>query len=341
MSKMLADDIEDNDEETTVVEEKFIKTKGKCKIHLRPNDIYLELKSKNRVGKCRGAGYLDIWDVSITMGRNNGNSIDEYNTIPNEIWYHVADHIPPEYVQTFALICRQTADLVNTRKFWNQLYKNYCLKPNGDFNWITALPEHLQMHSLRSCDKVTLRARVVESLFLTYLPLSERTAQTYSLDKLLGYSYVASWHEQENCAWIMCYKFRQKHMQVSKQGVDLTDLFPYENELDDWETLAENKSWFKTHYTGPRNDLNEGVSLLIIRCERYIPFPSQLLYESGESRALLLGIRQMLAKDMRGTNLELDFGETPKNVITTVKYPKVMSVKAYPWWYPEFRKYIK
>ncbi|XP_036331700.1 uncharacterized protein LOC118743245 isoform X2 [Rhagoletis pomonella] len=264
-----------------------------------------------------------------------------YSTISSDIWYHVADHIPPEYVQTFALICRQTADFVNTRRFWNTIYKKYCLKFDTDSSWILELPEHLQAHSIRDSDKATMRASVVEALFRTYPPLSDRIKQGYSLDKLLGSTYESSWHEQENCVWVMCYKFRQKNVAEAKQVKDFAEIFPSIAETDDWETLAENSAWCRKHYVVKEKHVNDGISLLVIRCERFIPFPNQLLYENGGSRVMLSATRQMLAKDMCGTNLELDFGGRSSKVVTTVKYPKVVSCKVYPWWHPDFRKYVK
>ncbi|XP_011190914.2 transmembrane protein 183 [Zeugodacus cucurbitae] len=339
---MIGDDIADTEDETVVIQEKFIRTKGKCKTHLRPNDIFLELKLKDRTGKCRGAGRVEL-ELPSSMERScNDKPPEVYNTVHGDIWYHISDHIPPEYVQTFALICRQTADLVNTQRFWKKIYKSYCLKSDANTNWILTLPEYLQAHNVLNCDMATMRARVVESLFLTYPPLSERIAKGYSLDKLIGHSYVSSWHEQEDCVWIMCYKFRNKNIAEIKGSHDFSEFLANDCETNDWEALAEgNKLRWKSKYKSSQKHINEGVSLLVIRCDRFIPFPSQLLYESGGSRVMLLGTRQMLAKDMRGMNLELDFGDSSSKIITTVKYPKVVSVKAYPWWHPDFRKYMK
>ncbi|XP_050326186.1 transmembrane protein 183 [Bactrocera neohumeralis] len=339
---MIADDIADNEEETIVIQEKFIRTKGKCKTHLRPNDIYLELKLRDRAGKCRGAGRLEWRPESVMERSDNDKPQMSYNIVHGDIWYHIADHIPPEYVQTFALICRQTAALVNTQRFWKKIYRSYCQKSSAETNWILTLPEYLQSHNVLNCELATMRARVVESLFQTYSPLSDRMAKGYSLDKLIGYSYVSSWHEQEECVWIACYKFcnKQQNKTEVKKGRDLNEFLSNGCETDDWETLAEdNKLCMKSKYIPAKNHTNEGVCLLVIRCDRFIPFPTHLFYDSGRSRVLLLGTRQMLAKDMRAINLELDFGDSSSKIITTVKYPKVASVKAFPWWHPDFRKY--
>lgn len=309
--------------------------------HLRPNDIYLELKLRDRAGKCSGAARLKWRPPSLMERSDNDKPVTIYRTVHGDIWDHIADHIPPEYVQTFALICHQTAYFVNTRTFWKRIYKSYCLKSNANTNWIVTLPENLQAHNVLNCDMATMRARVVESLFLTYPPLSERIAKGYSLDKLVGYSYVSSWHEQEDCIWIMCYKFRNKNIAEIKGGRDFNEFLSNYCETDDWETLAEgNKLCLKSKYDAQKH-INEGVSLLVIRCERFIPFPIQLFYDSAESCVMLLDTRQMLAKDMRAINLELDFGEASSKIITTVKYPKVVSVKVFPWWHPDFRKYMK
>ncbi|XP_067632871.1 transmembrane protein 183 isoform X2 [Eurosta solidaginis] len=340
---MIADVIVDNDDDgSTAILEKFIKTQRKGKTHLRTNDIYLDLKPMARSGKCRGTEKMRKYHRSMKRAAEYDNSPAAYNTMHSLIWYHVADYISPEYVQTFALICRQTADIVNTRRFWNRIYKNYCMKSLSTFGWVMSLPHHLSLHSLRDCDKATLRTRVIESLFLTYEPLSERNKNhEYVLDRLLGYIYVASWYEQDDCIWRMCYKFRQKNTSESKRLKDLNEVLSNETDTDDWETLVGKFSSSKNHYPAPQQHINHDVCLLVISCERFLPFPNQLLYESGSARISLLATRQMLATDMRSLNLELDFRDLSSKVITTVKYSRIVSCKAYNWWHPDFRKYLK
>lgn len=314
--------------------------------HFRPNDIYLELKLKKRVGKCKGAARLPPTKRPETLMAQSDNDKPprSYNTVHGDIWYNVADHIKPEYVQTFALICHQTAELVNTQRFWKQIYRSYCQKSSADTNSILTLPEQLQSHNVLNCKLAIMRARVVESLFLTYSPLSKRIAKGYSLTKLIGCSYVSSWHEQEECVWISCYKFcnRRQNIAEIKEGRDFNEIISNDCEIDDWEDLAEgNNLDSKPKYIPAQNHINEGVSLLVIRCEGFIPFPTPHLFsDSKGSRVMLLGMRQMLAKDMSAINLQLDFGNSFSKIITTVKYPNVASVKAFPWWHPDFRKHI-
>lgn len=41
---------------------------------------------------------------------------------PIDLWYHLAKHISPEQIQTFACICKASYTITKTKKFWMLVY---------------------------------------------------------------------------------------------------------------------------------------------------------------------------------------------------------------------------
>lgn len=245
-----------------------------------------------------------------------------YNHISDDIWFHISKHIEPENVRTFALICRQTATLVKTKQFWKNILKLYCIMHDYQN------PNVFQFN-IRNYDLATLRCEVIKLLFYCHKPLVRSVQIGYTLDYLIGRSYVSSWHKQCQCIWFMCYKF-WNHTRIASEEMAHT--------VNDWESLADD------HFQFPKKHVNpfEGVILLVISCNGYVPFPSQLLYDNcnGEGYARLVAARQLLTQDIRGNNLEMDFQSSKHKLKTTIRYPSILKYKVLPWWHPEFQTYI-
>lgn len=277
----------------------------------------------------------------------------EYSYISNDIWFHLANYIPPEDVQRFASICSQSANSVNSRHFWLHLYRCYCQQSRDKNKWILQLPSHLQMHQLVDCDAHVLRQRVIQALFYCHPPFVERLKVNYKLETLVGRKYLSSWHLMVQCVWIMCYKFRlnipntsstNRTSKISQQSLEMDE----DIIVNDWETLADDES---NNNLSKRNnkrvfqsatssvDNNDGVSLLIICCDHFIPFPSDFLCANSSIR--LKDTRELLSTDMRSTNLEIDLVSLTGDQKITWKYQRIQKYKVLPWWHPDFRKFNK
>lgn len=314
----------------------------------------MELKPRTRrQGKCFGAAleYQDTANSQATMAEAEPQS---HTYISNDIWFHLANYIAPEDVQRFALICSQSANTVNSCRFWLQLYRRYCQhSTKNSRKWILQLPSNLQMENILGCDKNTLRQRVIQSLFYCYTPFKERLTHSYQLETLVGRTYLSSWHKQVQCIWIMCYKFRinfpltMAHNQKSHTHLDSdNNHINADDVVNDWETLAEesnnnmvissNTSHTTNATIATTNDL-DGVSLLVICCDRFIPFPSDIVYNYATCPFRLAATRELLSTDMRSINLELDFISSTRDQTITVKYAKIQKYKVVPWWHPDFR----
>lgn len=275
--------------------------------------------------------------------------------ISNDVWFHIANYIAPKDVQRYALICRQSANSVNSCTFWLQMYRRYCQQTSGrSKKWILQLPENLQFENIKNCEKNTLRQKVIQALFYCYSPFKQLLEKRYSLETLVGRTYIASWYKQLQCAWIMCYKFRLNFPLTnatpgalkSHSELENREEKPYpDNVVNDWESLVEDernnlsnvkKPYSVTTNESSTNDLN-GISILVICCDRFIPFPSDIVYNHAINPFRLAASRELLSADMRSINLELDFISSTGDQTITVKYTKIQKLKVLPWWHPDFR----
>ncbi|XP_061388316.1 putative transmembrane protein 183BP [Musca vetustissima] len=304
---------------------------------------FLELKPKKRRGKCLGAAE----EVLTEMMNDTVITTPTYSYISNDIWFHLANHIPPEDVQRFALICKPSADCLKTRNFWMQLYQKYCQKSKDKSKWILDLPSDLQMHQLAECDTEILRQQVIKALFYCHQPFVDRLKENYKLDSLVGKIYQSSWHLTVQCVWIMVYKFCdnntiQKNSKHFKEESTNNDRQNVHEIVNDWESLADDESNNNNTTTShsPAASCN-GLSLLIICCNHYVPFPSDFLCTNSSSTIRLQNTREFLSTDMRSTNLELEFVSLTKDQKLSWKYPQIQKYKVLPWWHPDFNRFNK
>ncbi|XP_016988893.1 transmembrane protein 183 [Drosophila rhopaloa] len=301
------------------IQNKLYRTKGKCAIYARQSDVYVAVKHKPT---------LRSTAPTLAMAESNNNVV----SMRHDIWFHISMHIDPEDVQSFALICKQTAGLVASRAFWRNLYRRYC---NGATSgWNLNLPAHLQPEQMRNCDTQTLRSLVIQALFRCHRPLKVRLELGYNLDWLVQRTFVTCWLKQFQCLWIMCYKFLNRQPNVHNESEMETS-----EVVNDWESLAEDDVG-QSHVTLENH--NEGVVILVVLCRHFEPTPTQLTYSNQQARYRLRATRELLCTDMRAKNLELDFAEDGcRNVSVTVKYSRIEKYKVLPWWHPDFNSFMK
>ncbi|XP_017077114.1 transmembrane protein 183 [Drosophila eugracilis] len=302
------------------IQNKLFRTRGKCAIYACQSDIYVAVKQKPTFRATAS---------TMDMAESNNNNVVNMR---HDIWFHISMHIEPEDVQTFALICKQTARLVASRAFWRNLYRRYCTGATS--GWNLDLPAHLQLEQIRNCDIQAIRSLVIEALFHCHRPLKTRLELGYNLDWLVQRIFLSCWQTQYQCLWIMCYKF------CNRQPVVQNELEMDSGEVvNDWESLAEDD---KGNLIPTLRNPNEGVVLLIVLCRHFVPTPNQLAYSHQEARYRLRATRELLCTDMRAKNLELDFAEDGcQNVSVTVKYARIEKYKVLPWWHPDFQRFVK
>lgn len=138
--------------------------------------------------------------------RSNPNDSEDNHTFSNypvDIWFLIAQHIRPEDVGCFALICRTTASICETPGFWFSLYKRHYRHVNNGIIPVRLQPDCMvRLQSLRAC--------VIRSLFYTYEPFVARIPELVKQDfhNLKSFWIVGSWVDTDKDDWNFCYKLR-------------------------------------------------------------------------------------------------------------------------------------
>ncbi|XP_062137103.1 transmembrane protein 183 [Drosophila sulfurigaster albostrigata] len=323
-----------DDESAEYIHQKLYRSKGKCAIYARQTDVYVEPKLKS-ITNAR---------IPATTMAGSPNAIDI--GAEHDVWFHIAMRLDPEDVQRFGLVCKQFAHLVNSRVFWRNMYRRYCLKSGSSKAWNLQLPAQLQLEQTRNCDTKTLRSLVTEAFFHCYRPLKERLELGYSLDWLLQRSFVSCTQNKYPCLWIVCYTLSNKqsnHIQFRHGEQEVKTTNDDVEVVNDWEALANDEATSSLPSYNYEHR-HEGVVLLIVLCRQYMPLPLQLLYNQQQSRFRVKATREMLCTDMRAKNLELDFvddNNSNSKLSVTVKYSRIEKYKVLPWWHPDFKRFFK
>lgn len=137
----------------------------------------------------------------------NGTATEDdhlYNFFPYDIWFLIAEHIRPEDVTRFALICKQTYEITTTLKFWRNLYQRY-YKANVE------LPIRLQLDCMTRPRGI--RACAIRSLFFTYQSFANRVHVQSQQDfhALIKLSVVHFWFQQVSTEkFYYFYKLKRK-----------------------------------------------------------------------------------------------------------------------------------
>lgn len=260
-------------------------------IEALPDDESLEIKPKTRKSKGTDPNHL-------------------YNDVDITVWFLVGDHICPEDVKSFALICKDTELVVSHASFWKSLYRRY-----------HADAEHLRL----SC----FRSNVIKSLYQVYPPFVERLKKpttTMDLEALKGLRFVNCYFKEQSKVWIYCYKFwnriKARKPRIIRKEEVLEEDYELENTIAKFNNIFENQ--------------HEGFTLLLVFTNRFIPMPNDCTSAVGQEFKVF-GIRQILSTDMRSNNLEIQMSRARENSPSvTIRYPSIIKFKLLNWWNPDF-----
>ncbi|XP_037956025.1 uncharacterized protein LOC119685731, partial [Teleopsis dalmanni] len=260
---------------------------------------------------------------------------EDCSNIAEEIWYYVSQYIPPEDIRSFALICKQTAALVNSVYFWKNIYQRYVHKKKKTGDICEKLIPQFQIKDMSPSDIKSLRANVIKYLYLYYEPLSGRLDSFDSLQYLIGRIYCASWYVEVTELYIMCFKLKSHYAHNVIETPKKTEAV-----VDDWESLSDEHNKDDTTTIPKFCNPNEGEWILAIFCNYLKPFPSHLLY--GNCNACrLISVKKFLGAGMRIKGICLEFSDTISNEKTIVKYPHALCNAVYPWWSIEFKYLVE
>ncbi|XP_053698259.1 transmembrane protein 183-like [Sabethes cyaneus] len=269
-------------------------------------DFCIGASSTNRIFKA----------CSIAEGRQ-GSELDHSTDTQQEshcdyvidIWYIISEHILPEDVCRFALICRKTAEVVQSARFWRHLYRKHCNV------FVEDLPGRLQpvnMSMLRG-----LRACTIRCLFYTYPPFVRRISISTFTDphRIAGRQLVFSWHRKCRGGWNYYFKLKARLIPGSRTARSLA--------------MQEQKAsldYLKDIYMNPE----EGCQLLIVMTEslHIIPPFQEPLY--------VRSLTQTLAHGMKRYMVRLQMTNICQQVVDEIVLVPVRQVRVLDWWNPEY-----
>lgn len=123
---------------------------------------------------------------------------------PLDIWFLISDFIYPEDVHRFASICKSTYNVVNSAKFWFNLYKRF-------YKNTPSLPERLQPECMVRF--YSLKACVIRALHYMYPPFIRRARYLRITENqpycLVGRQCVLMWHTKFKNEWHYYFKLKE------------------------------------------------------------------------------------------------------------------------------------
>ena len=78
-------------------------------------------------------------------------------SFPYDVWELIGKYITPETITTFGSICKDSYTVINQPSFWIRMYRDFC-----------------PYETINPCQRRGLKSRVIRSLYLHYLPFSNR-----------------------------------------------------------------------------------------------------------------------------------------------------------------------
>ncbi|XP_055704250.1 transmembrane protein 183-like [Phlebotomus papatasi] len=223
-----------------------------------------------------------------------------------DVWWLISEHIMPEDVLRFALICQKTACVVSMAKFWSHLYRRF-------YTRTAELPSQLQPRLLGKQEG--LRNAVIRSLFYTYPPFKASLPQRTNRDPvcLVGKRLESSWFCQkpgEKRKWTFIYTFRPRTYKEKRKI-----------------RLEEGK--------GLKSFPAENSHFLLISTRQFRPLPQFYGHD-----VFLKALTRPLATGFSELALKLTFEDYKRNTVQTITYEGAVFVQVIDWFSPLYETVI-
>lgn len=225
-----------------------------------------------------------------------------------DIWYLISEHIRPEDVGRFALICRKTAEVVQSAKFWQYLYRKH-------YNRNVEMPRWLQPDCMLMLKG--LRARVIRSLFYTYLPFVHRLAATPFTDphRVAGRQLVFSWYVKSKTGWNYYFKLKNRLIPGSRA-----------DQSAKMQSQKATLDFLHDTYMNPE----EGCQILIIMSDKLHLLPQY--HEQLVVKALFQTLEQGFTK----YKIRLQMANYCHRIVDEMVFAPVRQVRVLDWWNPDY-----
>ncbi|XP_052866820.1 transmembrane protein 183 [Anopheles cruzii] len=230
-----------------------------------------------------------------------------YNDYHINIWFHISDHIRPEDIGRFACICRKTAEVVESGRFWSQLYRSY-YDPKVD------LPARFQPESM--VRRRGLRAAVIRSLFYLYPPFSEQLKiASLVTDRVVGRQMLSAWHKRTKNCWTYYFRLKARQQPGSRPALS-AELQRQRNSL----------AFMQDIYMNPE----EGCQILMLTtdCLKMIPMYSETLFVKN--------LTQTLSQSMMRYKVRIVLANYCGKMTDELVFDAVRNVTVLDWWNPKY-----
>uniref|UniRef100_A0AAG5CW09 F-box domain-containing protein n=1 Tax=Anopheles atroparvus TaxID=41427 RepID=A0AAG5CW09_ANOAO len=236
----------------------------------------------------------------------------EYHDYHIDLWFLVSEFIRPEDVCRFALICRKTAEVVQSGRFWSQLYRSH-------YNRTIELPPRFQPDSMVRLRG--LRSAVIRSLFYLYPPFVERLLPTSYRNpyRVVGRQLLSVWHKRTKNCWTYCFRLKASSLAGSRpaQSVQL-------------QREKRSLAFMQDIYMNPE----EGCQILMITTDylKVIPMYNETL--------IVKNLTQALSQSMMRYKVRLELANYCGKRIDELIFDPTRNVSVLDWWMPEYYKEI-
>ncbi|XP_055685990.1 transmembrane protein 183 [Lutzomyia longipalpis] len=223
-----------------------------------------------------------------------------------DVWWLISEHIMPEDISRFSLICRKTATVVRMVKFWMHLYHRF-YTPHID------LPAPLRPHKMAK--QPNKRNAVIRTLFYTYSPFNLSVNRRAGRDPacLVGHRVASSWFVQQPGAkqqWIFIYTFKPRTGETNQRRK---------------EANAQKKT-----------NLEENSHVLLISTRQFRPLPHFHAHD-----VFLKALTRPLATGFSEFALRMEFEDYKRSIVHTITYDSGVSVQVIDWFSPLYETTVK
>jgi len=259
--------------------------------------------------------FIEVKDLNIKtklhLTQKLGNSKDQYNVYPMDIWFLIGLYIWPESVGRFAAICQATHIVSHSAIFWRNLYARFYSK-NAE------LPDELRVECMGKLDG--LRTRVIRSLYWLYTPYILKQKQIgicdFDVEYLEGKQCVLTWYKQTGKHWHFYFKFCRKGSKCELRKIsDAKKISRYAKfEIDIFHNNDEN------------------LCILDVITESYIAIPI-VIGQWLNHCSLTVGYKfQFHCIKMSFNSQNFHSFRNKDNPGTLIKLDPVLDVRLYKWW---------
>ncbi|XP_055613984.1 transmembrane protein 183 [Uranotaenia lowii] len=225
-----------------------------------------------------------------------------------DIWFLISNHIRPEDTCRFALICRKTAEVIQSAQFWLALYRRH-------YDRNVELPRRLQpecMSLLRG-----LRPRIIRSLFYMYAPFVHRIESAPFSDphRITGKRLLFSWSVKTRTGWNYYFKLKARLIPGSRTARS--------------EYLQQSKeclSYLQDIYA----NLEEGGQILVISSDVLTLVPQY------HDPVYVKSLTQTLAQGLTKYKVRLQMANYCGRILDETIFVPVRQVQLLDWWNPEY-----